>query len=104
VSKPAVTIDIRYQSGAPCVAGTRIPAESVYWHVQHEGAESAAREFRLTPAQVASAVAYWETDPYALLLRDLSQLDDRLDRIEARQDELERQVAELVQMLAKEAK
>lgn len=29
---------------------------------------------------------------------------EQLDRIEARQDELERQVAELVQMLAKEAK
>lgn len=29
---------------------------------------------------------------------------EQLDRIEARQDELDRQVAELVQMLAKEAK
>lgn len=29
---------------------------------------------------------------------------EQMDRIEARQDELERQVAELVQMLAKEAK
>ena len=79
-----VTIDAKRQGGAPCVAGTRIPVRDVYAAATLEGRQAAHDQYGLTAEQVDAAVRYWETDPYALVLRDIDSLGERLEALEER--------------------
>lgn len=57
VEEPLLTIDLRRQFGRPCIAGTRIPADSIAWSVWADGLDVTMDGYGVT--RVQALVACW---------------------------------------------